>query len=210
MKKILLCAAVAAALPNVGSSYDITFTNIEEANATAVPIIDNAGNPIALGSGFVSAGTFTSAPTGIASLSNFVPFGTGNTAFSNGISAPGFFDGIRSAPIPQGTTTPPVGEAIFIVVGNNADLSASNQFAIIDAGAVVGTENQSGQGAVAFIGTDSVIDSNNLIFGTLQTNVDIPGLLVFNEAIQLAAIPEPSSSFLIGLAGLMLAGRRRR
>jgi hypothetical protein len=187
--------------------------NIAAADNTAVPVLDNTGAAIGLGSGFVAAGTFASVPGSIDEVRSFTPFGDGASAFQNSVGAAGFFDNSRSAPIPQGTTDAPVGASVYLVMGDGADLASSTDFAVFDPGLVFGTENAVGAGALDIIITSDSLTADSLVYGTIVPNVDTGLGLVFDEAIQLgegAVIPEPSTSLLAALAGLALAARRRR
>lgn len=213
MKKTLIASLATIGLFSSAGAYTVSFLNINAADATAVPILDNTGTPIAQGAGYVAAGTFAVVPgPGDDIAVTFVPFGTGNTAFSNGINADGFFDGNRSEGIPEGTVAPPVGQNIYLVIGDGDGLLTSDNFAVFDPGLVVGTENAVGLGALDILLDDTTLTPDSLLVGTLLTNVDIGLGIPFNEGIQLGgvAVPEPSTSLLAALAGLALAARRRR
>ncbi len=205
------------------NAFTVSFINITATDATSVPLVDNAGDPIAVGSGFISVGTFTTAPnfTGtpgdIQVIQNtFNEFGTGNSVFSNVPSIDGFFDGSRDAPIPFGSTAPPVGESVFLVIGDGNSLATSTQFAVFDPGQVFGTDTAVGSGALDIDLNSATLDADSLLFGNIleDQSLDAVAGLVFEETIQLsdgtAAIPEPSTGLLALFAGLGLVGRRRR
>lgn len=195
------------------AAYDISYTNLRSADATAVPVIDNAGVAIAGGSGYVASGFFSGTPS-IEAIrgGEFTLFGNmPSTAFANGEgNIAGFFDLSGSEPIPAGTTDGNVGRAIFVVIGNGGDLATSDEFAVIDAGAVVGTENAAGQGSTAVIIDQDFITTSNLVVGNLATDVNTGLAVTFNEGIQLVPVPEPSTALFGALAALGFAGRRRR
>jgi len=214
MKKTVIATLATVGLFSGASAYTVSFLNVAAADNTAVPVLDNTGAPIALGSGYVAAGTFTAVPGSADDVrSLFAAFGDGNTAFSNSIGVGGFFDGNRSAPIPAGTTDVPVGASVFLVIGDGSDLASSTDFAVYDPGLVFGTENAVGAGALDIIIDSDALTADSLVYGTIATNVDLGIGVTFDEGIQLgegAVIPEPSTSLLAALAGLALAARRRR
>ena len=213
MKKTIIATLATVGLFSGASAYTVSFLNIAAADNTAVPVLDNTGAAIGLGSGFVAAGTFASVPGSIDEVRSFTPFGDGNSAFQNSVGAAGFFDNSRSAPIPQGTTDAPVGASVYLVMGDGADLASSTDFAVFDPGLVFGTENAVGAGALDILISSDTLTADSLVYGTIVPNVDTGLGLVFDEAIQLgegAVIPEPSTSLLAALAGLALAARRRR
>lgn len=214
MKKTVIATLATVGLFSGASAYTVSFLNVASADNTAVPVVDNTGAPIALGSGYVAAGTFTAVPGSVDDVrSLFTAFGDGNTAFSNSIGVGGFFDGNRSAPIPAGTTDVPVGASVFLVIGDGSDLASSTDFAVFDPGLVFGTENAVGAGALDIIIDSDALTADSLVYGTIATNVDLGIGVTFDEGIQLgegAVIPEPSTSLLAALAGLALAARRRR
>ena len=214
MKKTVIATLATVGLFSGASAYTVSFLNVAAADNTAVPVLDNTGAPIALGSGYVAAGTFTAVPGSADDVrSLFAAFGDGNSAFSNSIGVGGFFDGNRSAPIPAGTTDVPVGASVFLVIGDGSDLASSTDFAVFDPGLVFGTENAVGAGALDIIIDSDALTADSLVYGTIATNVDLGIGVTFDEGIQLgegAVIPEPSTSLLAALAGLALAARRRR
>lgn len=210
MKKTVIASLATVGLFSGASAYTVSFLNVNSADSTAVPILDNTGAPIALGSGFVSAGTFATVPGSIDEVRSFTPFGDGNTAFSNSIGVGGFFDGNRSAPIPAGTTDAPVNQSVYLVIGDGADLASSTDFAVFDPGLVFGTENAVGAGALDIIIDSDSLTADSLVYGTIVNNVDTGIGVIFTEGIQIGAVPEPSTSLLAALAGLALVARRRR
>lgn len=213
MKKTVIATLATVGLFSGASAYTVSFLNIAAADNTAVPVLDNTGAAIGLGSGFVAAGTFASVPGSIDEVRSFTPFGDGNSVFQNSVGAAGFFDNSRSAPIPQGTVDAPVGASVYLVIGDGADLASSTDFAVFDPGLVFGTENAVGAGALDITINSDTLTADSLVYGTIVPNVNTGLGLVFDEAIQLgegAVIPEPSTSLLAALAGLALAARRRR
>ena len=171
------------------SAFTVWFNNINQADSTAVPILDNTGTSIEGGLGYVAAGTFSDLPTQITDFDDFQIFGEGQTSF-NGV-APGFFDLRRSAPIPEGTTSSPVGERIYVVIGDGDSLSTSTDFAVFDSGLTFGTENLLGLGAIDVNITSNSLTADSLIVGDLLNNVDTGLGLTFEKAIQLTTVRQP-------------------
>ena len=171
------------------SGFTVWFNNIKTADSTAVPILDNTGKSIDGGLGYAAAGTFSTPPNQFANFGDFQPFGEGSTSF-NGVAS-GFFDLNRSAPIPEGTTSAPVGERIYVVIGDGNTLSTSMNFAVFDSGLTFGTENILGLGATDINITSDVLRPDSLIVGDLLADVDTGLGLTFERAIRLAAVQEP-------------------
>ena len=64
MKKTVIASLAAVGLFSGASAYTVSFLNIAAADNTAVPVLDNTGAAIGLGSGFVAAGTFAQCRSG--------------------------------------------------------------------------------------------------------------------------------------------------
>ena len=171
-----------------GSGFTVWFNNIKLADSTAVPVLDKMGLPIEGGAGYVAAGTFPTPPEQVANFDEFEVFGDGPSSF-NGIAA-GFFDLRRSAPIPSGTTNAPVGERIYVVIGDGDTLSTSTDFALFDSGLTFGTENVLGLGSSDISITSENLNSDSLIVGDILPNVDIGLGLTFEKAIRLVTTRE--------------------
>ena len=185
MKKIL---SILLLLLVPASGFTVSFLNVASADNTAVPILDNNGDPIALGSGFVAAGTFATLPGSIDEVRSFTPFGEGNSAFSSSTGADGFFDGNRSAPIPEGTTDAPVGASVYLVIGDGADLASSTEFAVFDPGLVFGTEDAADFGALDIIINSDSLTDESLVYGTILTNIDTGLGVAFDKGIELQSL----------------------
>ena len=177
-----------------GSGFTVWFNNIKLADSTAVPILDNTGIPIEGGAGYVAAGTFPTPPEQVANFDEFEVFGDGPSSF-NGIAS-GFFDLRRSAPIPSGTTNAPVGERIYLVIGDGDTLSTSTDFALFDSGLTFGTENVLGLGASDITITSENLNSDSLIVGDILTDVDTGLGLTFEKAIRLTTTRVPLAPIL--------------
>ncbi len=177
-----------------GSGFTVWFNNIKLADPTAVPILDNTGISVEGGAGYVAAGTFSTPPEQITNFDEFEVFGDGSSSF-NGIAA-GFFDLQRSAPIPSGTTNAPVGERIYVVIGDGDSLSTSTDFALFDSGLTFGTENVLGLGAADITITSENLTSDSLLVGDIMTEVDTGLGLTFEKAIRLTTVRVPLAPIL--------------
>lgn len=219
--KIIITASAIVASSALGTI--VNPANVVTGNlATDLPVADNTGALIANGSGSIAVGNYApgaafATATNVADfLTGFRQFGSVVT-FNNAVGSPaGFFNGSMVSFQEDSANTTDLTDTnlpIFVVIGNESTLMDSTQFAVWESSAVfmpdaAGQEGQSS--AVVGIG------SGDLRFGTLVTDVVAQAggnSLTFENGIQLATlvpVPEPSSSLLIGLAGLMLAGRRRR
>ena len=96
------------------------------------------------------------------------------------------------------------GAPIYLVLGNGADLASSTQGAVLRVGNFPGSEPA--------VQTVNVNNTAEVLFGDFETFTLQPGPIpTQNAALALAPfVPEPSSSLLVGLAGLSLLIRRRR
>ena len=102
------------------------------------------------------------------------------------------------------TGTAWAGAPIYLVLGNGGDLASSTQAAVLRVGNFPGSEPA--------VQTVNVNNTAEVLFGDFDTFTLQPGPIpTQNAALALAPfVPEPSSSLLIGLAGLSLLIRRRR
>ena len=240
MRIVMTLLLLAIGLFSNASAYVVSFTNVPEANNTAVPILDNLGMPIAVGAGYAAVGTFEVVPTSVDEIrSSFSVFGDGPTSFDNRINViNSFFELSRSAPIPHGTVGGPVGQNIYVVLGSGSSLACSRGFAVFDSGLVFGTDGADEEGRVVVNITSETLTPESLVYGKFYPNVDIGVGVVFSESIatdfikppdwkiwefedptdyiranELApelCVPEPSTSLLLALAGLAVAARRSR
>ena len=176
-----LSLLIALRLTLITHAYTVSFTNVNVADGTAVPILVNPGTPIANNSGFIAVGTFSVIPTSIEDIRAFKIFGEGDTSIKNNIGIGGFVTGTRSAPIPEGTIDSPVNESVYVVIGDGVDIASSNSFAVYETGYVFGT----GPGQLKIIIDSDTLISERLIFGSIISNLDIGIGVVFNKAIQL-------------------------
>ena len=187
--KLKITAACFALSAASAFSFTVATANFSNADSTAVPILDNAGNAIAAGSGFVAAGTFSEAPTLENIQSAFTPFGAGTTTFENSFGAAGLFDTSFFAPIPEGSSDAPVGEQGYVVIGDATTLADSTVFAVLTTGNVFGTDDAFGNGGFSDVFTSDNI-SSSVVIGELVSNVDT-GLGVDFTSCLLYTSPSP-------------------
>ena len=166
---------LAIGLFSKASAYVVSFTNAPETNSTAVPIIDNAGQPIAVGAGYAAVGTFEFVPTSEEEIrSSFRAFGNGPTSFNGAPSFDsnltdfGFYQLSRSAPIPHGTVGGPVGQNIYVVLATGSSLACSTGFAVFDSGLVFGTDGADEEGRVEVNINSETLTPESLVFGWLN------------------------------------------
>ena len=102
------------------------------------------------------------------------------------------------------TGTAWAGAPIYLVLGNGGDLASSTQAAVLRVGNFPGSEPA--------VQTVNVNNTAEVLLGDFDTFTLQPGPIPSqNAALALVPlVPEPSSSLLIGLAGLSLLIRRRR
>ena len=102
------------------------------------------------------------------------------------------------------TGTAWAGAPIYLVLGNGGDLASSTQGAVLRVGNFPGSEPA--------VQTVNVNNTAEVLLGSFDTFTLQPGPIpTQNAALALAPfVPEPSSSLLVGLAGLSLLIRRRR
>ncbi len=102
------------------------------------------------------------------------------------------------------TGTAWAGAPIYLVLGNGGDLASSTQAAVLRVGNFPGSEPA--------VQTVNVNNTAEVLLGNFETFTLQPGPIpTQNAALALVPlVPEPSSSLLIGLAGLSLLIRRRR
>ena len=210
MKLITLTASVFVGLSISSHAVIATIGN----NNFAVAFTDNAGVPLAAGSGVVAAGIFSD-PSDI-ELVNLASDFTGLTDPNNAadstfsVNAPNGQDGVLSGSIDGGRQAADsafVGANIFFVIGNGSTLADSTEFAVFDTGFQFAADDTTpAPSSFAFVPS-----ADTLVIGEVGADVGLFGGAVQATNFQLAtAIPEPSSALLAGLALVGGLVRRRR
>ncbi|HEY9817226.1 MAG TPA: PEP-CTERM sorting domain-containing protein, partial [Candidatus Obscuribacterales bacterium] len=99
-----------------------------------------------------------------------------------------------------------VGDTIYVVVFNEADIASSNQFAIFNTGATFVSGGEFGNADI----TANAETAAKVVYGSVrgEANSD-PGSFDFPASVALLPIPEPSTALLGGLGALLLLRRRR-
>ena len=208
MKKLLLGAVLALLGGLQLQAGNVLVTNYNEDSGAQLPISLSSG-AVLLKGGSVQIGTWTADPTALiagltspagrdALLAAFVTFGATN-AIGNDVD--GLYQADKSVPIAG--NSPLVGQSIYTLIGNNAALGTSDQFAIVKHGVAFAAD------APVFAGTADIgLAGSSVLFGSLG-GPSITTALGAAPSLRLNAIPEPMSVSLL-FASLALVARRRR
>jgi hypothetical protein len=217
MKLTTLAFATFAAFATAASGASLTIDNITTGGGSDLALLDNAGNGIVADNGaFIAVYVFPGgAPADALALqangSNGLLASIGLSA--GNVFAPGaFFTQVGFAnPGPANGAGALDGQNLFLVIGNNTDAATSTELALISTGVSTnGSDNPLPNDlAFALTGSSSVMIGEVGAITLDWTNAN--GEAAYNTAaLRLAAVPEPSSSLLFGLAGLALFIRRKR
>ena len=219
MKQVIFSASILAAVTTYASAaLTIQSSNLIGFDATTSAIVDNTGRVLVSNTadatesnGSVFVGTFGSlADSAIQSLgsgSDIAAVFTVAGSVDIGTTAPaGLFDATLNVP---GDTSALAGQAIFTVIGNEATIEGSDQFLIYRHSEVNGTGTFV---ELPSLNGPAIVDAStlsNLVVGehnNFTSDFGAGDVAAFN----LVAIPEPSSTALLGLGGLALILRRRK
>lgn len=184
----------------------VTITNFDGVSATPFfnPILTASGS--LLTSGIVVIGTYTSTPTSFVDVlgGNFVQAGNSSVTVTNG-----FFQGNITTPtLTNGDSF--VGNSVYVVIGNGTTLANSTELLAWQALAnpagnvFVADDPTGGPNSVAIrnsTGEARVGNEVNFDFGAGG-----PGI---QPALQLVAVPEPSS-LILSVIGVLALLRRKR
>ncbi|MBK1831458.1 PEP-CTERM sorting domain-containing protein [Verrucomicrobiaceae bacterium R5-34] len=212
IKSLSLVAVVISVFASANAAISIRSTNIVDFDSTTSAIVDNTGNVLASGSGFVGVGTF-----GDLTDEQIQAFSSASLIDSSfnllGSTDMNVGDGLWSEPVNEiGDTSAFLGESIFTVIGNGDSIADSDQFFIYRHSTVNGTgtfnqdPNTNGDAVVA----DGASASGSIVLGgngDFQFDFGAGSTDAFNLV---TLVPEPSSTALLGLGGLALLIRRRR
>ncbi len=139
-------------------------------------------------------------------VSSFTQVGS-DISFSSTVS--GFFSGSTLASLqPTETDELAAGKGLYLFIGNSTDLSSADEFLVFryeDDFVATPSEGPATANLINGRGTLLIGGFNNYAFDN-----DSNGTTADVGAFNLVAIPEPSSSALLGLSGLALIMRRRR
>ena len=216
MKKTIIAAALFMAGASMLPATIVSVFNIQSGDTTTdTPIVDSGGNLIPLGGGVVAVGRALGGTVDVADLaSTFDQFGSASNINGGGFGIDGFVsDAAPTFQVATATATADgfIGETVFVVIGNAADLASSTEFAVFQA---AGTFLPDNLGLEQNTNVSLQVGGATQIFGDIASDVLVPGTplgdLTFSSGIQLAGIPEPSSALLLGLGGLGFLIRRRR
>ena len=203
--KHVVALVAALSVPAFGASITVTNNN---GPALTQSVVDNAGNAIDggfAGIGLISdEGALSTLSSGADLAGLFTPF-DGATGAINNIPFSGTYS-VQS----QGNVlldaagSPFANQSIYLVLGDGADLASSSNAAVLKVGTFGAAEPT--------LATIIVTDGAEVLLGDYTTHTLNPGPVPNrnNPALALVGIPEPSSSLLIGLAGLTLLIRRKR
>lgn len=207
MKIFIPLLALSAAFVVEVKSATISITNFDSVSAVPFfnPITDSSGN--LLNSGIIVVGTYSVQPSNVSDVlgSNFTQAGSGSLS----IISPGFFQGDITTPLLTAGDAF-VGNSVYIVIGNGTTLANSTQLLSWQAGGnpdgdvFVADDPTGGPGSVAVrnsTGEARVGQETTFDFGSTGPGVQ--------PALQLAAIPEPSTLILSALGTLALLRRKR-
>ena len=194
----LIGAALLSFTAAAYSATTVTVVNFQfPANsANGVTLVDNVGTP--LNNVAFDVGVITGALTDAASvIANFTSLGSGNTGSQ-----------IHFSTTADGSPSPQDDSSVFVVFGNGVSFAASTDFIVFEGNGNWGVED------AVLGGSSSVqLQASTLVYGHELTsnNTGVTGpFTAFTEGVSFGNIPEPSSSMLLGFAGLALVIRRKR
>lgn len=206
MKLKAIALVLIASASSVFGASTLNLRNFSSASA-GLPIVDAAGDALAVGTFFANAGYFST--TLDFATATFEDIRTSFVGIDNTPVAAGTRSGLFTGQTFNGTLSSDlIGKNAYIVVGNNANLAEATLFAIFDA-------------KTTFTGPDSFGNSNqtldalavdNIVYGLLTPVRTQPSGLnnaAFVNGVQLVAVPEPSA-LLLGAVGALGLLRRRR
>lgn len=184
------------------------------------------GNALAVGSGYIGIGYFSSLPdfaSASASIiqSSFVQFGASDTfgvEIATGVFSSGLFSATSDATIllTPATNTNFIGQNIFVVMGNGASIGSSTGLLVLRASTVFGNDDVSPFSASLDLQTGTgltVLHGSNNYNGSANVILNFGGNDYFgaSNSYQMAAlIPEPSSLLLASLSLFGFVLRRKR
>ena len=214
--KLFLTTAISlvAVISAQAVTYTITASNLSDAVGDQA-ITDNSG-AIAAGSGIAALGFFSSVDPVLATadnlVSDFVILASEDFS-SQGPEVSGFFSISTSL---QTDTDPNFAAAgssdLFLFFGNGTTLENSTSIGLIDIEQTVGATTGPGPfGTSVDSSGGNIASPGTVILGSVSTDsVEVFPGIDSAGSFQLVQVPEPSSTLLIGLAGIGMTLRRRR
>ena len=207
MKLKHVVAAVLAAMSASAFGASITVTNTNGPVATR-SIVDNAGN--AIDGGYAAIGSISyEAGLGVAvsgsDIDALFTLFDGAEGPLNSAPFAGTFSVQSAGGVLLNTPNDFSGSPIYLVLGNGSSLSDSTEAAVLKVGTFGNSEPT--------LSTTIINENTEVLLGSFDATFNPSGLppAANNPALRTAVlIPEPSSSLLIGLAGLTLLVRRKR
>ncbi len=207
MKLKHVVAAVLAAMSASAFGASITVTNTNGPVATR-SIVDNAGN--AIDGGYAAIGSISDevrleSPLTGSDLDGLFTLFDGAEGPLNSAPFAGTFSVQSAGGVLLNAPNDFSGSPIYLVLGNGSSLSDSTEAAVLKVGTFGNSEPT--------LSTTIINENTDVLFGAFNATYNPSGLppAANNPALRLGPlVPEPSSSLLIGLAGLTLLVRRKR
>lgn len=215
MKKTIKMAllAVLSASFAYGAQYSVGGSNFSDLVSDIV-ITDNAGVPIASGSGFAAVGSFSSDPRGLALpelASAFNSLGSNNMDASAliGAALPGFYSVSATPDSADANAVAAAGQNVYLFFANANDPSAATEFGVVQVTGAVFESAFAGPGPFSI---NAPLAGGEAVQGSFGSGVAYAEANGASSAgsFALVAIPEPSAVLLGGLALLGGLVRRRR
>lgn len=208
-RKIALYVCLVAGMTHLASGAQVVINNLTGLH----PITNLAGDLVPLGTGFVQVGAISLSDAEVMASADdragleaaFEEFGS-SVSFGAGGSG-GFFSADPMAPINPGD--PLVGENIYIVAGDGADIGSSSAIWIFKSDQQFDDDDPAQ--FTANIALDGALATGAILLGT-PVRVHVPPAGGnFSGSQMVALVPEPGVGPLAGFAALwLLACRRQR
>lgn len=216
--KLSLCAVVVSLLPLPASAvqYSLKATNVSDGASDQV-VVDNTGAVIS-GGATASLGYFkTIADPGAVSAStlagDFQALATSDFS-ENGGTVNGLFDIITSISNAESNTdvTDGNGKILFLFIGNATTLGTSGYIGLVNVGVAVPdvTVPASSYDTTLDYSAGKFADGGSILLGNITADSVSWGPGNSTGTFELVAVPEPSSTVLLGLGGVAFFLRRRR
>ncbi|MCP5538107.1 MAG: PEP-CTERM sorting domain-containing protein [Akkermansiaceae bacterium] len=209
---ILVSASCATLSANAGV---VTGTNIIDGVGGDIVITDNAGNAIAVGTGFVALGYFNVADSVVTAGATAAGMTSTLAGFQSIVSGSFEDEGmyLKSFDYGKGTLDAQNNKTLYSLMGNGADIASSNQFILYRHDDVIDADGS----APGVDDNQMIVNDGSLLFGTVggAKTVDATNLLsndnyTGSSSFAMSVVPEPTTTALLGLGGLALILRRRK